>query len=49
MNTPDPVNENDPERAAATGSAGGWGLSQAIGTKLYPGFASEAANGLNLQ
>jgi hypothetical protein len=49
MNTPDPVNDDGPERAAAAGSASGWGLSQTIGTKLYPGLANEAADGLNLQ
>jgi hypothetical protein len=46
METPNPSDENDPERAAAAGSAGGWGQGQTIGTKLYPGFANEAGSEL---
>ena len=38
-----------PKRAAAAGDAGGWGLGHTFGTKLCPGLACEAANGLNLQ
>ena len=47
MNTPDPVNGICPERAAATGSAGGWGLlAKQSGRSFYPvrkGRSSERA------
>jgi hypothetical protein len=45
----EPRDENDPERAAAAGRAGGGALSQTVRTKLGPVCQTKHANGLNLQ